>query len=145
MLISLFENEDAMTRHIKAPLPLIAAMLTLAVCLLVTTGADAQVRVNPNPVPKVSINASCQADRAVFKIRNGLREHREPVEIIILAEQERRIMSRRSMRFKSLQKATYRVPLTGRDAIEGALRIILMSGGDARKPLAHARLDCEAG
>ena len=47
MVHSLFENEDAMTRHIKAPLPLIAAILTLAVCLLVTTGADAQVGVAP--------------------------------------------------------------------------------------------------
>lgn len=131
-----------MTRHIKARTPLIAAMLTLAACLFAATGTDAQVRLNPNTVPKVSISASCQADRAIFKIRNGVSEWREPGEIIILAEQERRIVSRRSMRFKSLQKATYRVPLTGRDAADGALRIILMSGGDEKKPLAQARLDC---
>lgn len=131
-----------MKKHQRAVTTLTIASLILGVSLFMAGSAQAQMRPNPTPLPDVTINAQCKGDRAVFEIRNGAREWRDMGEIIVLSEQERRIVSRRKMRFASNQRATYRVPLIGRSAAEGPLRIVLMSGGDVKKPIAHARLDC---
>ena len=122
----------------------IAAALVLAMSLFAAT-AEAQVRLNPNSLPSMSIKTACQADRAVFEIRNGLQPWAQPGEIIVIAEQERRIVSRRKMRFASNQKATYRVPLTGIHAAQGPMRVVLVLGEDEKVPVAHARLNCAEG
>lgn len=124
--------------------PILAA-LVFGLGLFVSLDGEAQVRLMPSPVPEMTISAECQSDRAVFKIRNGQQEWAEMGEIIVLSEQERRIVSRREMRFTSNQTASYRVPLTGISAAKGPLRVVLMSGGAQKKPIAQARLDCANG
>lgn len=131
-----------MTDTKRVPLHLILALLLFGVTFISPTGATAQVRLNPNLLPSMSINTACEGDRAVFKIRNGLQPWAQPGEIIVLSEEERRIVSRRKMRFASNQKATYRVPLKGANAASGALRIVLVLGHATKTPIAHARLDC---
>ncbi len=123
----------------------ILATLTFGVSLFIALDGEAQVRLAPSLAPDMTISAECQSDRAIFKIRNGEQGWAEMGEIIVLSEQERRIVSRREMRFASNQTASYRVPLTGASAAKGPLRLVLMSGGDQKKPIAQARLDCTNG
>lgn len=124
---------------------LLVAMALMAATLFAVSPAHSQVPVIPALKQGLKINAVCTADRAVFRIQNGFDAWKVPGEIIILSEQERRILSRRAMRFQSNQTATYRVPVQGEHGIAGPIRIVLMSGGETQKPLAHARLDCTQG
>lgn len=136
------EKEVAMAKAKRISYELILSALLIGAMVIAAGNAGAQMR--QIPVPSMSIMTSCEDNRAVFKIRNGLQSWQERGEIIVVSDDQRRVVSRREMRFASKQKATYRVPLSGRDGVKGPLTLVLVIGDEQKTPVAHARLNCGA-
>lgn len=127
--------------------PLVLAGVLMAALMFVGEVASAQTHGLHGAPVNIEVNARCAENRAIFEIHNAGKRWEGTGEIIVFAEEQRKIIARRQILFAKGQTARYRVPLSDSSIskeFSGAIRVFVTFGDASQKPIVDSRLHCKA-